>query len=155
MPNTPFLVEVEGAEPIRGTSDEASYATFEVDPLPALCKVSWGAICFAADDGAGGPAPTTFAFSQTVTLNADGDESPEAVHARLTNLGYSPFAELEDCVRAFQRDYGITPVNGDPNDPTTRATLFQHHDEMDLREETSPEADTIPGYPIRSLSEGG
>jgi hypothetical protein len=146
MPDTPFMVEIDGvADPIRGTTDEGGYAVFEVDPVPATCKASWGPIGFTDDDGAAASPPTAFAFSKTAVLNADGDESPDALRARLTHLGYSPDAPVEDCVKAFQHDRGITPENGDPSDAATREALFGCHEKMELAERTLGDMDTIPG----------
>ena len=125
-----FQVDLgDGSAPTAGTADDGGEALFYASTTPATCTVSWGSIAFAADDGNGGPAPVHFMFTQQVALVLPDDTTPDAARARLNNLGYSPLASLEDCVRAFQRDHGLE-ANGDPAHAETQSALLQKHTDM-------------------------
>jgi hypothetical protein len=119
----------DGSAPSAGTTDDGGDAVFYAAATPATCTVSWGSISFSEDDGEGGPAPVHFMFTQQVALVLPDDATPDATRARLSNLGYSPLAKLEDCVRVFQSDHDLE-TNGDPAHAETASLLLQKHGEM-------------------------
>lgn len=126
MPGVAFKLIV-GDRVEKGNADGHALATVHNVIAPNACVLSWSPARFYGDAKPPEGEDAPFEYEQTIFVEANGSESTESVRERLTNLGYSPDAALDACVSAFQQDYDIKPVNGDPEDPATRQLLFQIH----------------------------
>jgi hypothetical protein len=134
MPGVDFMVKL-GKRVVRDKADSQGFAVLAKVATPSSFELSWSLVHF---DASRAPDPDQFEFKQPVFVEANDDGSREGVRDRLTNLGYETQAPLDECVRRFQRDHGISPQNGDPDDEPTRAKLFDTHLQMKPRDREEP-----------------
>jgi hypothetical protein len=101
-------------------ADEAGWITVEVPGGSTMLLVEW----------APAHAPIAPDLPHRTWYYAEVDEAPERdgpTRRRLSNLGYSAQRSLGDNVKAFQRDYGYSDVNGLPT--AIASDLEVYHDE--------------------------
>lgn len=119
---------VEFSDHLREGKTDASGCIVLEGKIPSAttCKVNWNRL--SVSDHQSDPS-SCFEFEKIVHLDADHRVDDDALRTRLTNLGFEPGAELEDCVRHFQFQHDL-PVNGDPSDAEMVATLVARHHAM-------------------------
>jgi hypothetical protein len=136
-----------GSKTITGTADTEGYAQLEEPEPPTQCEVRWR---LPTSDGqpAAEDEAEAVAYRRVLFLSTELEEGETAVRHRLHNLGYDMDAPLEDCVRAFQEEYGLA-VNGEAGDAALIEKLASVHDAL------SPVASVPPESYIAGDSDGG
>ena len=125
--NAPYRITIGESEVREGAADPTGrLLEFDI-AVPNEVHVEWD---FPSEDESPIEA---FSFQLIVFLDATEGDDTQTAEKRLHNLGY-PFEVLEDNLRAFQRDFGITPVNG-VLDAKTKSSLQQVHDQVLSRSE--------------------
>lgn len=121
LPGAPFRATF-GDHRVTSNADSSGHAIVYHATGYETCLLEWG-------DGSGsgeGETPA-YAYRQQIFVRCSRGHSEQRIRERLANLGYAPAAELREQVRAFQREHGITPADGDHNHPATRRRLLDIH----------------------------
>jgi hypothetical protein len=118
MARVPFRITVGDQPPITGRSGHDGLVFVKLPEFcPEFIRVEWG------------EHPVfDYAHDQDIIPECSPGESLQQDTARLHNLGYAPFVDLEAAVRQFQVDYGVDhePIAGLVDGalpPDTRARL--------------------------------
>lgn len=127
MSRAPFRVFIDKGAPVTGISGHDGLVFVKLpDFCPEFVTVQWG------------QHPVfDYAYELEIVPECSPGESTEQDVARLHNLGYAPFVDLEAAVRQFQIDYGVDddPILGLEDGrlpPNTRARLDEIWDEREL-----------------------